>query len=764
MKDNMTSPLTLNKKSRSSRFASWGGKANSFRDKLMRCLYIFLLFAIDFAMFIYSINGRLLENGTVNQAVLVILGGIFCLALVLILLCSFSKNLQNAVCGICTMLVTVAFFYQFGVGDVDNFIEKWLNQHASWLTIFCLIPAPWMVGLFLGILVFFIFRFSDAILFVTLVLLFSSAIGIQRNEFLKTAHTEYDEVKTFSNKVAGREDNMVYLFIPKLPSYQFLNSIKDPDFRDLRDLLIGFFAVNNFELYPNAFVQKTDAMSNIIDIFNQVDYTSTTSASRGYAEFINHWNFIHGGLDILSLEDNKLYSYLKSSGFRLSTYSMPGFDFCMTSGDFNTDRCVVKGYKTVALYDHKASLEQNVYGLLGEWVMSLKSRDLNSVARMLINMSPLKNMKILAENRRVTLEGSVTLFDKLADDVKRDANGVFYAAYADLPSDVFIYDEFCQVKPRREWVALKDNSLYSGGIDEKRKAYVEQTKCLIGKLQEYMETIAPKLRTTDVIVQGVSPVSELAGMLGDQYSRFVAENLVTLAIRKKQNPKFLINANICLASDFTKTYINYQDFCYSLDDKLRLPVDERFSLRQNLINNAIIRHGTIFNIIGNFRDWYQLYKEKNHLTTAKDRQKPSLSRQQPAHVAVPQVEVEKAKSQDAANIFSPTDELVQPKASVEEPASEVSKSETVVADKPVSTEVSSAEDVVGEKAVTANAPVVEENHIKAPSMDAAIETFFADDKAENSAPAVAENPTAEATEEGMTKENVAIQPVPAVVP
>ena len=764
MKDNMTSPLTLNKKSRSSRFASWGGKANSFRDKLMRCLYIFLLFAIDFAMFVYSINGRLLENGTVNPAVLVIVGGIFCLAFVLILLCSFSKNLQNALCGICTMLITVAFFYQFGMGDVDNFIEKWLDQHASWLTVFCFIPAPWMVGLFLGILVFFIFRFSDAILFVTLVLLFSSAIGIQRNEFLKTARTEYEEVKTFSNKVSGREDNMVYLFIPKLPSYQFLNSIKDPDFRDLRDLLIGFFAVNNFELYPNAFVQKTDAMSNIIDIFNQVDYTSTTSASRGYAEFINHWNFIHGGLDILSLEDNKLYSYLKNNGFRLSTYSMPGFDFCMTGGDFNTDRCVVKGYKTVTLYDHEASLEQNVYGLLGEWVMSLKSRNLNSVARMLINMSLLKNMKILAENRRVTLEGSVTLFDKLADDVKRDANGVFYAAYADLPSDVFVYDEFCQVKPRREWVALKDNSLYSGGIDEKRKAYVEQTKCLIGKLQEYMETIAPKLKTTDIIVQGVSPVNELAGVLGDQYSRFVAENLVTLAIRKKQNPKFLINANVCLASDFTKTYINYQDFCYSLDDKLRLPVDERFSLRQNLINNAIIRHGTIFNIIGNFRDWYQLYKEKNHLMTEKGRQKSSLLRQQPAHVIVSPAEVEKAKSQDAANIFSPTDEVLLPKVPVEEPIPAVSKSETVVGEKPVLAELPSAETVVEEKAVAVDASVVEESHIKAPSMGAAIETFFADENAENSAPAVAEDPSTDATEEGMAKENVAVQPAPVAMP
>lgn len=89
----------------------------------MRGIYVFLLFTFDFLMFIYSVNGRLIEDGVLNQAVVIVLGSLFIFSLVLILLFSFVHDIQSAVCAICTMLLAVAFFYQFEVGDVDNFIE-----------------------------------------------------------------------------------------------------------------------------------------------------------------------------------------------------------------------------------------------------------------------------------------------------------------------------------------------------------------------------------------------------------------------------------------------------------------------------------------------------------------------------------------------------------------------------------------------------------------------------------------------------------------
>ena len=613
MSEGVNQPLVLRKKSRSSRFASWSGDANRFYDKMLRVFYIFLLFAIDFAMFIYSINGKLIEGGTFNQAVLFILGGIFAFSFVLILLLSFSKDLQNGVCALVTMLIVVVFFNQFALFNVDTFIEEWLEKKASWLTFIGIVPAAWLVGLLLGVIIFFAFRSTFAMLFITMVLMFAGLIGIKKNEFLPQPKGEYSEIKALGAKAGEeREGNLVYFMLPKFPSYRFLNSIRDHNFRELRDLMVGFYALNNFEIYPNAFVKKNETVSNMIDIFNQIDYTSTTSGNRAYSEFINSWDFIHGGLDYFSLEENRLYDYLWENGYGISTYAMPGFNTCIKGGSLNTDRCVIKSYKTVPVYDKNRTVEQNVYALLTEWILSLKSRDLKSVAKMLAGMSPLKGIKVTAENRRVSLEGAPAVVDEAGEDFSRDKAGQVYMIYVDLPSDIYMYDEFCNLKPRKEWVALKDNSLANGGIDEKRKAYADQAKCAIGKLQEYMDIVAESYKNakTDIIIQGVSTIRELAGMTGGRYGNFVKDQLVNLAIRKGKRPKFLINANICLASDFTKTLIRYQDYCYSIDN-MNLKTDEALSLKQNLINNSVIRGSKISNIAANYQDWYAEYKQKS---------------------------------------------------------------------------------------------------------------------------------------------------------
>jgi len=671
MDEIVTQPLILRKKSRSSRFSSWSGDANSFRDKLFRSIYIFLLFALDLVMFIYSINGRLLESDGINLAVFVILGAVFLVSFVLILLLSFSVDLQNALCGLFTTLITVAFFYQFRQGDVNNFLEVWLDKHASWLSFICVFPSPWIIGFLLGALIFVAFRFSDAILFITLVLLFSGVIGVEKNEILRRTNAEYQEIQELP-LTAGEvsENSVVYLMLPKLPSYQFLNSIRDTNFREFRDLLIGFYAANDFEIYPNAFVKNGDTMSNIIDILNQVDYTSTASSNRGFSELENNWNFIHGGLDKYVLEYDQLYDYMSNQGFGVSKYAMPGFNFCVADNSFFSDRCVIKGYKTVSLFDKEVPLESNIFALLGEWVLSLKIKELKPIAKKLIAASTLKNMKVISENRRVSLEGGVSIFEKLSNDYRRDEGGQFYLAYVDLPSDVYIYDEFCNVKPRDKWISLKDNTITSVGIDEKRRAYADQAKCLVGKLQEYMEEISetPKLNKTDIFIQGVSPLRELAGVTGDMYSNFVADKLVNLAIRKGKKPKFLINANVCLASDFTKTLLKNQDYCYTLDNMSSYSADDASNLRKSLINTSLIRGSRISNMVATYQDWWETYKNhsvsyqrrlkrKHDEELARQRREEELRRleeeESRAHViASPQ----KSMSQDNDNIFIPSED------------------------------------------------------------------------------------------------------------
>lgn len=672
MNEIINQPLVLKKKSRSSRFASWSGEGNFFYDKLLRVIYIFLLFALNFVMFIYSINAKLMEDGVCNQAVLYILGGFFVLSLVLILFLSFSKDLQNLVCAIFTMIFVAMFFYQFALFDVDNFVETWLDKKASWLTFICIIPSNWLIGLLFGVAIFFLFRYTFFMLFISLVLMSASCVGVLKNEKLKNSKDEYVIVKKLSSNVGQRrETNVVYFMIPKFPSYQFLSSVRDVNFRELRNLMIGFFATNDFEIYPNAFVENKNTMDNVVDIINQVDYNSTTSGYRGYAEFINDWDFIHGGLNYRGLEDNKLYAHLRKAGFGVSTYSLPNFNICLTKGSVNTDRCVIKGYKSVSVYDKNQTLEKNIYTLLTEWLVNMKQRDFKSLAKELARNSGIKGYNVTAENRRVSIEGATKIFDTLNTHVAKDVDGQVYMVYVDLPSDIYIYDEYCNLKDRKDWVSLKDNSLVNGGIDLKRKAYVEQTKCLLGKLQNFMDELNRngKINKTDVFVQGVSSIRELSTMTVGNYGNFVTDKLVTLGIRKYKKPKFLINANVCLASDFTKTLLRNQDYCYSVDN-MKMPEGEARNLKKNLINNSVLRGGKITSIAVNYKDWYESFKQNSiDYVTKVQKEKEDERKRIDEQMKKLELEQQLKKEQEAfenaqknnlsdENIFIPTEDLV----------------------------------------------------------------------------------------------------------
>ena len=613
MDDIVNKPLMLRKKSKKKRFSSWGGPGNHFFDKIFRGFYIFLLFAINFVMFVYAINGRLMEDGVYNQAIIQILGGFGVFSIVLMLLFSFSKIAQNVICAVFTMIFVVLFMHQFGVFDINNFIEPWLEKKAGWLTFICFIPSTWLTGLLFGGIIYLMFNWSLGVLFFAVVLCFGLISGIKKNEDIKSANKEYVVVKELGANVGQKRDNnIIYFMIPKFPSYQFLSGIEDTGFRDLRNLILGFFSVNGFEVYSNAFVESDDTNQNIIDILNQVDYTSATSGNRGYAEFINDWNFIHGGIDSLGLEENKLYDYLAKEGYGVTIYPVHNFNICMAKNEYKADRCVVKGYKTLSLYDKKASLDKNVNTLLAEFLINTNRKDLSSYAKSLARKSTIKGHRVTVENRRVSMDGAPKIFDDLAEKYMKDSNGQVYLVYVDLPSDIYMYDEYCNVKPKTEWVALKNNSLANVGIDEKRKAYVDQAKCLIGKMQEFVNVIkeSDKFQKTDIIVQGVGPFRELGGMTGGRYNNFVTDKLVSLGIRKGNDPRFLINANVCLASDFTKSLITGKEYCYSIDN-MKMPESEAINLKKNLINNSVIRGGKITTIAINYRDWYEIFKKNS---------------------------------------------------------------------------------------------------------------------------------------------------------
>ncbi len=710
--EKMTEPVRLNKKKEPKPFQFLLIATNHFYDRILRAMFVTLLLVFDFVLFVYSINGRMMENGVVNEAMLYIAGGIFAVFLVLMILLSFSGVAQDALCALVTLLVTLLYFDQFALFDTSNFIELWLEEHASFLTFVGAVPSNWLIGIFFALIIFFAFKYTFVIFLTLLLVAGSFGICLYQTEMAVADKNEYGRVKELAvMKEDARSNNVIYLMAPKLPSYHFLSTIKDVNFRDLRDMIIGFYAVNDFEVYPNAFVQKNDTVSNIVDIYNLVDYGSTASGIRGYAEILNDWDFAHGSLDTMALEDNKLYAALGKEGYKTSTYPMPLFNFCYKDGKLVSDRCVVKQTRPISLYDKKSSLEKNIFALLGEWVISFRNKELKPVAKMLMDMSYMKGMRVISDNRRLSIEGAPAVFDEVYKDFAKDKNGVVYMAFAELPSDLYIFDEFCNLKPRKDWVSLKDNLLYSGGIDLKRKAYADQTKCFLGMAQMFMEKMYQndKLQNTDIIVQGVSVLRELAGMPAGQYGTFVADKLVNLGIRKAKAPAFVVNTEICLASDVTRSYLLGEQHCYTIDN-MKMSTEEALNLKQNLVNNSVIRGSKITNIAADYRDWYEEFRKKSPYyqkwrEQVKEESKPLPEVKTPNPVKeVPQAQTEEPLPEPVSEPAQPQVAESQPETAGAEPQADTAEPTETVAEQPAETVGQQAENVEQPQEVLAEKP------------------------------------------------------------
>lgn len=142
-------------------------------------------------------------------------------------------------------------------------------------------------------------------------------------------------------------------------------------------------------------------------------------------------------------------------------------------------------------------------------------------------------------------------------------------ALIDLPSDMYVYDEFCRVKPRDKWLNMKNLPWVKNDYTlEKQKAYLQQTRCLFGKLEQFTE----KLKKENIwdssvfIIQGVSGVNNFRNFtISNAKEDFIANRLVALAIHDYKMNKGERRSNMCAISNIVSGYLFRQDRCLNED-------------------------------------------------------------------------------------------------------------------------------------------------------------------------------------------------------
>ena len=177
--------------------------------------------------------------------------------------------------------------------------------------------------------------------------------------------------------------------------------------------------------------------------------------------------------------------------------------------------------------------------------------------------------------------------------------------FADIQSNMYIYDEYCRLKPQEEWLDMANLPwIKTNYTTQRQNAYLQQTRCLYGKLEEFINKLkADNLwNNTVVIIQGTSGVNDFQNYKFSGYvDNFLANRLVGMAIHDNNQSEAKTDMEFCPTNSILKQYLfhpNQQCEASKLDIHGNVYED----LRRKLELRSM---GADENNIDTFNKWYE---------------------------------------------------------------------------------------------------------------------------------------------------------------
>lgn len=541
-------------------------------------LFIAALLATDFILFADAANSNLFSTpyALTYQAKMILMGiGVFSLAFVFLF--SFSAFMQKLFASFIFGCFVIMIMNHFALFDETSFlyglVEGVLNDKIALKTIG---SSHIIMAVIFGVILFAFFIFSkksSIAYFIGSVILICGYVG-----FYKCVnYQEKPEFETLIDVEKGAEVSnprkFVYIAVPNLASYSFLNNIRDDKnesdrVNKLTDTMLAFYAKHNFTIYPNAYVDDNNETTNLVKNMNGEE--AKEISINGYFDFsrIND--------KTVYLKENKMLDTFRSRDYKLTAYQSRGVELCKVNNVFAVDKCVEK--------QNMPSNVQKTAVLAAEWIESTGILNNFSALHFMVNlvMSADEKPIVGVPYSKLYVVDSFKILDLLTEDIAKDKSDNAYFVFMDLPSDMYVYDEFCKLKSPSFWTSLeKFPWVKNANLFKKRNAYVDQTLCMFGKLEEFMQKIDAN---TTVVLQGLSGAADL-------HAETSGYELVNLAIKDPSQTDFAVKLDTCRASDILKGYLfNTEEKC----EEIAAPE----------LKNLIITGKTVNAAKRNFEVWY----------------------------------------------------------------------------------------------------------------------------------------------------------------
>lgn len=438
----------------------------------------------------------------------------------------------------------------------------------------------------------------------SLLLFFNVCTALNKKE-VKEFISDYNK----NSETVGENERLLYFILPNFLNINHIKSWNTEDSEKTADLAKSFYQKNKFIVYDNAFIEAQNYFDNMIMLLNPKAKINTVNKYVLNTRLLSgHWKFSNLISNNINLKENELYDYLSYQGYQISAYKSRNIDLCRKNHQMNVQRCVEKVNRPTNIYDMNLSLLTRTKILFMEWFFSLKLGNMQIIADILKLDKP-QQLSMIYNNLYVM--NSLKFFDILFENIEEDKGKQAYFVFADIPSDMYIYDEFCKIKPKEKWMDRANPTWTAQDFTtERKKAYLEQYRCLYGKLQQFMNKMRENnlLKNSKIVLMGTSNVNNFQNSQIDDYAeKFINNNLVNLAIYDDKNAEYQQDKSICPAVNL----ITQQLFGFGECGEIK-NVHEQIliNLKQKLLN-LDVEQDEVIDTGFDFDKWYEIWKQQN---------------------------------------------------------------------------------------------------------------------------------------------------------
>ena len=591
----------------------------------LKVLYVYLLLSIDMLLFASSGNLSVFaDNMLPSFEVMLLL--LFLMFFSFIILGAFYKKpmIQNGICCFFTFWFVVVLFNQFYQLDSNTVLGEFVSKYLGSSTPRFLFSYSHIMLAFILSLIFagFIFKVSDKIfgLYVMVYLFVFMGIILKDSAY---KNYKYDFVETYNSQLNDKflqgNKKFIYIMLPNLVSYKYFSLINNPMAKQASDIITGFYAKNNFEVYPYSFTEHDDQFLNVVQSVNTFSNQHPYKYTQDTMMLYKYWKFFNINDEYVFLKENQMFDSFRKAGYKISAYKSRGVDICHKQHKFNVDRCMEKINRPVNLYDSGIARFDRTQLLFAEWISSMNILNIKPLHKFLKFFSDIDSLPLIGINyNNLYVINSIKTFDILAEHILSDEGRHAYFVYADIPSDMFIYDEFCNIKPREKWVSMENLPWINHDKTYlKQVSYIDQTKCLYGKLQEFIDKLN-RYNVLDNSVLIINGMSSNRNFNKEEFEastdEFIYDKMVALAIKSPMINELQINNELCSARSIIHRNL------YNANSKTCSNVENigiRGRLKDDLMEKLIQCNDEIDfsrNII-RFNNWYKQWCLLNNVGT-----------------------------------------------------------------------------------------------------------------------------------------------------